>query len=234
MIDGLSVLAFVPARGGSKGLPRKNILDLGGRPLIAWTLAAAGASRYIDRCIVSTDDEEIAAVARASGGEVPFLRPPELATDTASAHDALEHAIGQLPAYDIVVILQPTSPLRSSHDIDATLETMQQQRAPACVSVVEPGKSPYWSYRIDAQQRLQPLLGPEYSRLRRQDLPAAYVLNGAVYAAHTQWLLDNRSALGVETVSYVMPAERSVDIDTAFDMDLAALYLRYQDQSTAA
>ncbi|MCB1725303.1 MAG: acylneuraminate cytidylyltransferase family protein [Chromatiaceae bacterium] len=234
MIDGLSILAIVPARGGSKGLPRKNIRELAGKPLIAWTLDAARDSRYVDRCIVSTDDDEIAAVARAHGGDVPFLRPPELAGDDANTHDAIVHALSLLPAFDILVLLQPTSPLRGSEDIDGTLETLLRHRAPSCVSVVEPAKSPYWSYRVDAHQRLQPLLDPQYSRMRRQDLPHAFVLNGAVYAAHTAWLIDNGGALGDGTVPYVMPPERSVDIDTAFDFELAALYLRHHRQSSAA
>lgn len=234
MIDGLKVLAVIPARGGSKGLTRKNIRKLGGRPLIAWTLAAAQASRRIDRCIVSTDDQEIAAVARACGGDVPFMRPAELATDTATAQDVLEHTLEQLPGFDIVVILQPTSPLRSNADIDGTIETMLDHDATSCVSVVEPGKSPYWSYTVNARNQLTPLLDPAFSRMRRQDLPQAFVLNGAVYAAHRQWLLDNGSALGEGTVPYVMPVERSVDIDTAFDLELAALYLRSQQETSAA
>lgn len=234
MIDGRKVLAVVPARGGSKGLPRKNILDLGGRPLIAWTLAAAQAARHIDRCVVSTDDEEIAATARACGGDVPFMRPAELAGDATGTLDVIEHALARLPGYDIVVILQPTSPLRSSADIDGTIQTMLKHDAPSCVSVVEPGKSPFWSYTVDESDRLTPLLDPSYSRMRRQDLPRAFVLNGAVYAARVQWLIDNGSALGDGTVPYIMPAERSVDIDTAFDLDLASLYLRHQQRSSAA
>ncbi|MCB1800873.1 MAG: acylneuraminate cytidylyltransferase family protein [Gammaproteobacteria bacterium] len=234
MIAGLSVLALVPARGGSKGLPHKNIADLAGKPLIGWTLNAARTSRYIDRCVVSTDSEEIAAVARRYGGDAPFLRPPELAGDASSPQDAIKHALAQLPAFDIVVLLQPTSPLRSSNDIDGALDTLLTTGAPSCVSVVEPGKSPYWSYRVDEQQRLQPLLDPVLSRMRRQDLPAAYVLNGAVYAARTAWLLDNQGYLGNGTVAYVMPGDRSVDIDNAFDLELAALYLRHRQKASAA
>lgn len=225
MIDGLKVLGFVPARGGSKGLPRKNILDLAGRPLIGWTLAAAKASNYLDRCIVSTDDEEIAQVARRLGGDVPFLRPAKLAGDSSETIDAIEHTVEQLPGYDILVILQPTSPLRSADDIDATLEKLQQHRAPACVSVMKPAKSPYWSYTIDQQQQLQALFDSELARRRRQDLPQSYALNGAVYAARTDWLLENRSCMGEGTVAHLMPAERSLDIDTAFDLQLANCYL---------
>lgn len=132
------------------------------------------------------------------------------------------------------MLLQPTSPLRSSNDIDGALDTLLTTGAPSCVSVVEPGKSPYWSYRVDEQQRLQPLLDPVLSRMRRQDLPAAYVLNGAVYAARTAWLLDNQGYLGNGTVAYVMPGDRSVDIDNAFDLELAALYLRHRQKASAA
>jgi N-acylneuraminate cytidylyltransferase len=228
LIDGLSVLAFVPARGGSKGLPGKNIIDLGGRPLIAWTLAAAEQSRYVDRCVVSTDDNGIAEVARAHGGDVPFLRPAELAGDSAATFDALAHTLSLLPSFDIVVTLQPTSPLRIAADIDGALETMLTQDAPSCVSVTEPGKSPYWSYRVDDNNRLVPLLGPEFKRQRRQDLPTAYVLNGAVYATRTDWLLEQRGSLGEGTVAYVMPASRSLDIDSQFDLDLAQFLVQRQ------
>lgn len=231
MIDGLRVLAFVPARGGSKGLPRKNILDLAGRPLIAWTLAAARESVYVDRCVVSTDDAEIAAVASAHGGDVPFMRPPELAHDTSATFDAIQHALENVAGYDIVLLLQPTSPLRTGGDIDGALEQLQRHGAPSCVSVVEPAKSPYWSYKVDARNRLVPLLDERLTRLRRQDLPKSYVLNGAVYAARVDWLLHHKDFLGGDTVPYVMPAERSMDIDTAFDLRLAAHCVR--DMSAA-
>ncbi|MCP5437384.1 MAG: acylneuraminate cytidylyltransferase family protein [Chromatiaceae bacterium] len=226
MIDGLRVLAVVPARGGSKGLPRKNVLDLAGRPLITWTLAAARDSQYVDRCVVSTDDVEIAEVSRAHGGDVPFMRPAELAHDSADTFGAIRHAIEQLPGFDIVLILQPTSPLRTDADIDGTLVQMQAHAAPACVSVMEPAKSPYWCYRVNDDNRLVPLLDPAYSRMRRQDLPQTFALNGAVYAARVDWLLQHQNCLSEQTVAYAMPAERSVDIDTAFDLRLAELYLQ--------
>lgn len=225
MIDGRRVLAVVPARGGSKGLPRKNVLDLGGRPLIAWTLTAAQQATHIDRCVVSTDDTEIASVARAHGGEVPFMRPAELAGDHAATMDTVFHVLDRLPGFDFVVLLQPTSPLRSAADIEQTLERMIAAGAPACVSVTEPAKSPYWSYRIDAHGRLVPLTDPAYTRVRRQDLPPAYVLNGAVYAARVDWLREQGSFLHPDTLAYPMPAERSLDIDTALDLRLAELLL---------
>lgn len=123
MINGRRVLAVIPARGGSKRVPRKNIREVAGKPLIAWTINAAKGSRYIDRCIVSTDDEEVADIARQCGGDVPFMRPAEFARDDSSSIDVLRHAVGKVPGYDIIVLLQPTSPERTSADIDAALET---------------------------------------------------------------------------------------------------------------
>ena len=131
MIEGLSVLGLIPARGGSKGVPRKNIRLVAGRPLLAWTIDAARASRYLDRLVLSTDDCEIGAVAIAAGCEVPFLRPPELARDDTPGIDPVLHALGQLPPFDIVVLLQPTSPLRLASDIDGCIERMLAARAPA-------------------------------------------------------------------------------------------------------
>lgn len=225
MIGKRRILAVIPARGGSKGLRRKNVLELNGKPLIAWTIEAASHSEYLDRCIVSTDDPEIARVARDKGGEVPFERPPELARDGSPTLDVALHAADKLPGYDILVILQPTSPLRTTGDIDKTIEAMCALQAPSAVSVFEPAKSPYWSYRTNERGRLLPLLDPELASKRRQELPFAYVLNGAVYAACIDWLRTERRLVTAETVAHIMPPERSLDIDTAFDFELAGFYL---------
>src|SRR5690242_3805240 len=140
-----SILAIVPARGGSKGVPRKNIRALAGKPLIGYSILAAKASRYIDRCILSSDDEEIISVARAAGCEVPFVRPAELASDAADGLDVVRHALKALPGkYDYVVNLQPTSPLRSTGDIDGAIELCVGTGARTCASVVEAQESPYW------------------------------------------------------------------------------------------
>lgn len=122
MVHGKRVLAVIPARGGSKRVPRKNIRPVAGKPLLAWTIDAAKASKYIDRCIVSTDDEEVADIARQCGAEVPFMRPAELAQDESSSIEMLRHAARKLPDHDIIVLLQPTSPERTAADIDAALE----------------------------------------------------------------------------------------------------------------
>lgn len=178
MINGKTVLAVIPARGGSKRTPRKNIKDFRGKPLIAWSIDAAEKSKYIDMCFISTEDAEIGAVAEAHGGTVMF-RPPELATDDATNEDVLRHVLQAHPA-DMVVLLQPTSPLRTAEDIDAVIVASQIDGA--CVS-----------YR------------PNLSK------------NGAVYVASADWLaLHDFSA---EHTKYVMPLERSLDIDMPEDFD---------------
>lgn len=237
MIGKKRILAVIPARGGSKGLPRKNVLDLAGKPMIAWSIDAAAGSRYIDRCIVSTDDAEIAEVARRHAGDVPFMRPAEHARDESTTLDVALHAIDTLPGYDLVVILQPTSPLRTTADIDKTIETLCALQAPSSVSVYEPAKSPYWSYRTDERGRLVTLLDAELASKRRQELPRAYVLNGAVYVACIDWLREQGRFVTGDTVAHVMPAERSLDVDTAFDLKLVAFYLhesRQADSTLAA
>ena len=217
-----SVLGVIVARGGSTGLPRKNVLPLGGQPLIAWSVAAAAAARRLDRCIVSTDDWEIAEAARAAGGEVPFIRPGNLATDTASVMDALFHALDAVGGtYDHVVLLQATSPLRTGADIDACITRYLASGAPACVSMTALAKHPAWMFELTDGGRLQPILGDLVVSSRRQDLPAAYAPNGAVYIAGVEWLRITRSFYSPETLAYIMPPERSVDIDTAFDLRIA-------------
>jgi CMP-N,N'-diacetyllegionaminic acid synthase len=217
MIAGKRVLAIIPARGGSKGVPRKNVRLLADKPLIAWSIACAEQSIYIDRCIISTDDEEIADVSRAWGGEVPFLRPPELAQDDTPGIAPVLHAIAEVTGYDYIVLLQPTSPLRSSADIDGCIEALLEKGAPSCVSVSLTDKSPLWMYTLDRAGEMIPIMEVEDRAKPRQQLPPIYVLNGAVYVAERQWLEDRNGFLGNETVAYVMPQERSLDIDTIED-----------------
>jgi N-acylneuraminate cytidylyltransferase len=219
MIDSRSVVAMIPARGGSKGVPRKNVRPAGGKPLIAWSIAAAHASRYLDRVILSTDDDEIAAVAGAWGCEVPFMRPAALASDEASSVDVVRHAVQALPVrYDYLVLLQPTSPLRLAQDIDAALELCVRSAAPACVSVCEPDKSPYWMMTLAGDATIAPLFGPDQIPARRQDAPAVFALNGAVYVATVDHLASGGDFLTAGTKGYVMPKDRSLDVDTEFDL----------------
>lgn len=220
-----STLALIPARGGSKGIPRKNIRRIAGKPLIAWTIEAALRSNMLDAVVVSTDDAEIADVARQAGAIVPFLRPTALAQDSTPGIDPVLHALDSLPGYGSVLLLQPTSPLRSTADIDACLQLALDRHAMSVVSVSEPDTHPYWTYRMGGDQTLA-LLVDAPSLVRRQDLPPVFALNGAMYYAQTDWLLQGRRLVAPETLAYVMPRERSIDIDTPLDWRFAELLLR--------
>lgn len=225
MVSDLKVLALIPARGGSKGVPRKNIRPLCGKPLLLWSLEAARASRYLDRVVLSSEDPEIVETARQAGLEVPFLRPPELARDDTPGVEPVLHALDLLPGYDLVVLLQPTSPFRSGGDIDRCIERLVESGAPCAVSVTRPEKSPYWMYTMGPESRLAPLLPTPEGFSRRQDLPEVYALNGAVYVARTEWLRATRSFLTPETVGCVMTREHSVDIDSEEDFALCEFRL---------
>jgi CMP-N,N'-diacetyllegionaminic acid synthase len=218
MLAGQRILGLIPARGGSQALPRKNVLPLAGKPLIAWTIEAALASKYLDRVVLSSDDQEIMDVAAAWGCEVPFQRPADLATAEAAAIDVVLHALDQLPGFDYVVLLQPTSPLRTAADIDGAVEKCLATRAPSCVSVAGVEKSPYWMYSLDTQQRLRPMFPGERPRDRRQDLEPVYALNGAVYVSRADVLRDCAQFVTEATVGYRMPADRSPDVDTELDL----------------
>jgi CMP-N,N'-diacetyllegionaminic acid synthase len=226
MIQQHTVLAIIPARGGSKGLPGKNIKPVGGKPLIAWTIEAARQSKYIDRVILSSDDANIIDTAKQYGCEVPFVRPPELAEDDSSAIDTVFHALRLLPHHDITVLLQPTCPLRDAQDIDNALAAMMSKKAKSCVSVTTPDKSPYWMYTANRYGRLKPLLDSELSAKQRQDLPEVLVLNGAVYAIYTDFLLNSRNFVPDGTVSYIMSKEHSVDVDYQMDLDFVEFLLQ--------
>lgn len=219
MIDGLSVLAVIPARGGSKGVPGKNLQPVGGRPLIEWTIDAARGSELIDRTVLSSDDDQIIQVAKAAGCDVPFRRDPGLATDSATSIDVVQDSLDRLPGYDVVVLLQPTSPLRTAADIDAVLRLLATSGAPSCVTVCAAADHPWLTF-ADDDGRLTPYCDiPPDASLRRQDLPAAWVLNGAVYALRVaDFRADRRLCHPGRSVAYVMPVEKSHDIDTWDDI----------------
>lgn len=212
------VLAIITARGGSKGLPRKNVLPLGGTPLIAWTVRAALDARCIARVIVSTDDDEIAAAARAAGAEVPFQRPVALASDTASSVDVMVHALDELSGFERAVLLQPTSPFRTGADLDEGFA--RWSLAPgsgSCVSVCEADCSPWIMYGRGPEGRLERLLPEPPHGLRRQDLPKVLMLNGAFYFVDVARLRAERRFVFDDSLGHEMPVERSLDIDTKED-----------------
>lgn len=227
MIDGNSVLGVILARGGSKGLPRKNIRDLAGKPLIVWTIEAGHESEYLDRLILSSDDEEIMSVADEHGCEVPFRRPDKLAQDDTSSMDTLLHAMNQMPAHDYTVLLQPTSPLRTASDIDAAIKACHETDAPACVTVNKTDKPPQWMYMLDENHHLTPVHESSEVIARRQDAQSVCVLNGAAYAGRTEWLKRHETFLTDKTVAHEMPNYRSVDIDDEIDFLYAEILFEY-------
>lgn len=220
MIDNKTVLAIIPARGGSKGVFRKNIKYIAGKPLIAWTIEEAKKSKYIDRLILSSEDNEIIDVAESYDCEVPFIRPKELGEDETPGIDPIIHATKQLPNYEYVVVLQPTSPLRTVQDIDSAIEKCYRNNGIAVVSVAESDESPYWMYKLGNGEIMKPLMDIDEIPKRRQDLPNAFILNGAIYVSRTEALKEEKSFLQKRTVGYVMPKERSMDIDSELDFKI--------------
>ncbi|MGB1287809.1 MAG: cytidylyltransferase domain-containing protein [Aggregatilineales bacterium] len=231
----MKTYVLIPARGGSRGIFRKNIAPLFGKPLIAWTIEQALQINEIDRVIVSTEDSEIAEIARQYGAETPFVRPAELASDTANGMDVLVHCARWLQeeeAYqaDYLFELPVTTPLRTDEDILATLEVARTYSADIVVGVTPVAEHPYWVRRIDENHRLQPFIADTPAIARRQDLPDACALNGAVYMIRVDTLL-NHDAKSDKTYPVVMPRDNSIDINTPFDLRLAEFMLQQRDNA---
>ncbi len=224
----LSTLGLITARGGSKGVPGKNIKLLAGKPLIVWTIEVALASGRLDRLILSTDSHEIADIASKAGCEVPFMRPDELATDAATSVDVISHALETISSdHDIVVLLQPTSPMRAPEDIVNCLDVLSAEDAPFAVSVVDTTLPPEHIYRVDARGRLVPVI-ESGNATRRQELNPSYALNGAVYAFKRDWFIDTGCLNIADAIPYKMPSARSIDIDTELDFFIAGALMQHK------
>jgi CMP-N,N'-diacetyllegionaminic acid synthase len=227
------IVGIITARGGSKALPRKNVRLLAGKPLIAWSILAALQSKSLQRVLVSTDDPEIAEVSREWGAELPFIRPAHLAGDLSSHIDVVIHAIDWLAEYesvtpDYVALLQPTVPFRSADDIDAAAKLAYEHDADSVISVYPCEKHPYLAKKIGEDGRLSDFVFKIESDLPRQTLPPAYSLNGAIYLIKPQVLKERHSWYSENTFAYLMPPERSIDIDNEWDFRVADLILKDQ------
>lgn len=219
-------IAVIPARGDSKELPNKNIFPIAGKPLLAWTIETALQSQFFTRVIVSTDDAKIAEVARKWGGECPFQRPAELARDETSGIEVILHTLNWLAEHedyepDFVMVLQPTSPLRTIGDIHAAFDLMIKYDADAVVSVRPVKDHPYLMKKVADDGCLTDFLKLDHRPQRRQDLPSVFILNGAIYLVKRDIVLQQRTFYTKKTYAYVMPHERSVDIDTISDLKQA-------------
>lgn len=224
------VLALIPARGGSKRLPRKNILPLGGKPLIAWSIDAARSCGVDMDVIVSTDDDDIAGVARQYGAETPFLRPPEFASDTASSLSVALHALdfqaAQGRRYEWLLLLQPTSPFRTAADIRNAFDRAARTGAEAVISVCPVDHSPLWANVLPPDGSMNDFLRPEVKGKRSQDLPDYFRLNGAIYLCKTEMLRREQTFFPSQgAFALLMDKQSSVDIDDQFDFSLAEAQL---------
>ncbi len=221
MYNNKSFLAIILARGGSKRLPRKNVLDLCGKPLIAYSIEAGLKSKYIDEVVVSSDNDEIISISEEFGANT-IKRPEELSNDTATTFDAIKHAIDNVEKYDYIVLLQPTSPLRDSKHIDEAIELLEIKNADAVVSVCEMDHSPLWSNTLDASLSMKNFLTDEILNKRSQDLEKYYRLNGAIYICKTDKLIEEKSFMLKDNIfAYVMNKQSSVDIDEEIDFKMA-------------
>ena len=223
----LRVLGVIPARGGSKGIPRKNITPLLGRPLLGYTADAALASRRITRALLSTDDPEIAEVGRQCGLDVPFLRPIDLAQDHTPTLPVVKHAVEWVEqegdGYDAICLLQPTSPLRRTSDIDSAIEMLERSDADSVVSVspIPHRYNPHWAYVEQQDGALRLSTGEEEPIPRRQDLPRAFYRDGSIYVVRRDVLMQRNSLYGTKVLGHVVDESRSVNIDDSADLERA-------------
>ena len=232
MINNKTFIAIIPARGGSKRLPGKNILDLNGKPLIEWTIKASLDSKYIDKTMVTTDDDAIIEVSRKAGAEVPFKRPDDISTDVAKSSDVIKHTVdfyydSLKKKFDYIVFLQPTSPLRTSSEIDKAIEYMFQKNADAVVSVCKLEHPVEWSGILPIDMDMSKFLSRTQVKLRGQDLPSQYRLNGAIYICNTERFLEQGCMFLDDNIyAYEMDQIDSVDIDTEADFKIAEILLK--------
>lgn len=239
----IEILALIPARSGSKTIPNKNVQLLSGKPLITYTIDAAIKSTLISRCIVSTDSSNIADISEKAGAETPFMRPSDLSGDTATMNPVLCHALYWLeqnqqytPTH--IVLLQPTSPLRTPGDIDEALTIMLESDADGVVSLCETKHHPYHAKSISEAGIISNFLPDTVlpnnpnSFHRRQDLPKSYALNGAIYSVKSHIMLQKKTFYTESTKAYLMPEERSLDIDTPWDLHIAELLMNRRNYKT--
>ncbi|MEN4045781.1 acylneuraminate cytidylyltransferase family protein [Sulfurimonas sp. NWX367] len=222
MLYDKTFLAIIPARGGSKRLPRKNVLDLAGKPLISWSIEAAKQSKYIDEVVVSSDDDEVLNIAKEQNASI-MKRPVKLATDTATTFEVVEHLIKNFEKqYTYIILLQPTSPLRKSEDIDKAIEFLHTKNADAVISVCEMEHSPLWSNTLPKDKSMATFLHKEILNKRSQDLETYYRLNGSIYIIKVAKLLEKKSFFLKDNIyAYVMDQKKSIDIDTKLDLEIA-------------
>lgn len=233
MYKNKKILAVIPARGGSKGIPSKNIIEVGGRPLIQYTIDCAKNSKYIDRAIISTDSEEIKKVSIECGGDVPFMRPKELALDTSKTIDCIVHAVDSLKkmgeTYDYVMIIQNTVPLRKYWHVDESIEKLINSEERSLVSVTEVEQHPILMRTINEDGTVKNLL-PMSSTMRRQDFPKFYKVDGAIAIQKIDEDFNLNTSINDGKLAYIMDAKYSTDIDSYIDIKIIEYYLEKEKE----
>lgn len=230
-----SFLAIVPARGGSKGLPRKNIKELCGKPLIAWTIDEAKKSKYVDEIVVTTDSDEIASVSKQYGAKVPFIRPAELANDVAKSIDVVEHTIEfykkqYQKEFDYIVLLEPTSPMRDASDIDCAIEQLLVSDADSIVGVCRTeDQNPAFLVKISEDRRITGYKDEKMTSIRRQDIEDVYFFEGTVYISKTDVLLSKKSFYHNNTLAYEVPKYKSLEVDDIYDFIMIEALIKYRE-----
>ena len=232
----MKILAVIPARGGSKRLPGKNTRQLNGKPLIQWSIEAALGVNDVSKVLVSTDCKEIAKISSRAGAEVPFIRPAELADDESKTVDVVRHAIDNCAKrgekYDYILLLQPTSPLRNSEHIKASINFLQMKNADAIVSVCKCEHSPLWTNKLPINLSMDRFVSDEIKCSRSQDLPTYYRLNGAIYLTNISCLYkENSLFLSSNMYAFVMESKCSADIDNELDFILADTIMRNRESN---
>lgn len=239
MNNNKTFLAIIPARSGSKRLPDKNIKKLCGKPLMAWSIEAGLQSKYINEVAVSTDSQEYAEIAQKYGAKIPYLRPKDLSLDTSTTLDTLKHMVNFYAntlkvSFDYTILLQPTNPLREAKHIDDAIEKILHYQGNAIIGVCQCDHSPLWCNILPQNERMDDFINPKIYNIRSQDLPTYYRLNGAIYIARTDWLLQSTSLFGVNTYAYKMSIEESIDIDSLLDFKIAESILLEKNNETKA
>ena len=229
--EGLNILGIIPARGGSKGIPHKNITKLNGKPLIVHTIEAAKKSKLLNKIVVSTDDKKIATISKRHGIQV-IHRPSKLAKDDTGGTPVFIHTIKEIMQEDfepdIIVILQPTSPLRNNQDIDNAIRLFLNNNCDSVVSICKVEHPPFWIFKKTNSDKLNRFIKTGKTIKRRQDSPPLYRLNGAVYVTTKQNLFKTKKIITSNIRGYVMPVERSADIDSYFDLKISELLLKHK------
>ena len=230
MYKSFKFLAIIPARGGSKRLPKKNIKDLVGKPLIAWTIQAALNSKYIDQIVVTSDDDKIIKIAQTMGVKT-IKRPDELATDTATTFEVVKHTIENSNKYDFVILLQPTSPLRCEFHINEAIKLLDEKKSDAVISVCEVDHSPLWCNILPENGSMSNFLRNIRESTRSQDLPIYYRLNGAIYICKIEKLLKQKTFFIKDNIlAFKMDRKTSIDIDEEIDLLIASELISYNEK----